>query len=75
MMVAAFLKALFTKQAVDGLKTGTVVALVIKNLPASAGDLIDTGSTPGSGRSPGGGMATHSSILARKIPWTVVGLD
>ena len=36
MMMAVFLKALFTKQAVDGLKTGTVVALVIKNLPASA---------------------------------------
>ena len=48
MMMAVFLKALFTKQAVDGLKTGTVVALVMKNLPASAGDLKDTGSTPGS---------------------------
>ena len=33
----------------------------------SAGDL---GSTPGSGRSPGEGMAIHSSILAWKIPWT-----
>ena len=30
----------------------------------------DVGSTPGSGRSPGEGMATHSSILACKIPWT-----
>ena len=27
-------------------------------------------SIPGSGRSPGGGMATHSSILAWRIPWT-----
>ena len=26
--------------------------------------------TPGSGRSPGDEMATHSSILAWKIPWT-----
>ena len=25
---------------------------------------------PGSGRSPGEGMATHSSILAWRIPWT-----
>ena len=25
---------------------------------------------PGWGRSPGEGMATHSSILAWKIPWT-----
>ena len=29
--------------------------LVVKNLPANAGDLRDAGSTPGSGRSPGGG--------------------
>ena len=29
--------------------------LVIKNLPASAGDVRDTGSIPGSGRSPGEG--------------------
>ena len=28
---------------------------VVKNLPASAGDVKDTGSVPGSGRSPGGG--------------------
>ena len=29
--------------------------LVVKNLPASAGDVRDRGSIPGSGRSPGGG--------------------
>ena len=28
------------------------------------------GSTSGSGRSPGEGKATHSSILAWRIPWT-----
>ena len=28
---------------------------VVKNLPASAGDVIDTGSVPGLGRSPGEG--------------------
>ena len=28
------------------------------------------GSIPGLGRSPGGGMATHSNILAWRIPWT-----
>ena len=27
------------------------------------------GLIPGSGRSPGEGMATHSSILAWRIPW------
>ena len=29
--------------------------LVVKNLPASAGDIRETGSVPGLGRSPGGG--------------------
>ena len=31
------------------------MALVVKNLPASVGDVRDPGSVPGSGRSPGGG--------------------
>ena len=31
------------------------MALVVKNPPANVGDLRDTGSIPGSGRSPGGG--------------------
>jgi len=31
------------------------VALVVKNLPANAGDIRDAGLIPGSGRSPGGG--------------------
>ena len=31
------------------------VALVVKNLPANAGDVRDTSSIPGLGRSPGGG--------------------
>ena len=39
----------------------------VKNLPANAGDM---GSIPGLGRSPEAGMATHSSILAWRIPWT-----
>ena len=37
----------------------------------SAYNVGDPGSIPGSGTSPGeGGMATHSSILAWRIPWT-----
>ena len=40
------------------------VLLVVKNPPANAEDKRDTGSIPGLGRSPGGGMAIHSSILA-----------
>ena len=46
------------------------VALVEKNPPASAGEIRDTGSIPGSGLSPGGGPGNHSSILAWRIPWT-----
>ena len=34
-----------------------------------AGDVRDMSSIPGFRRSPGGGMATHSSILACRIPW------
>ena len=41
-----------------------------KESACDAGDARDEGSTPGSGRSPGESMATHSSILARRIPWT-----
>ena len=44
------------------------LVLVVKNLPANAGDIRDTESIPGWGRSPGGGNATHSSILAWRIP-------
>ena len=44
------------------------VLLVVKNPPANAEDKRDTGSIPGLGRSPGGGMAIHSSILAWRIP-------
>ena len=43
--------------------------LVIKNPPANSGDIGDTGLIPGMGRSPGG-MATHSSILAWRLPQT-----
>ena len=43
---------------------------MVKNPPASAEDLRDMGSIPGLGRSPGEGQATHSSILAWRIPWT-----
>ena len=44
--------------------------LVVKNTPANAGDVRDMGSTPGLGKFPEEGMATHSSILAWVIPLT-----
>ena len=43
--------------------------LVGKSPPASARDLRDMGSIPELGRAPGEEMATHSSILAWRIPW------
>ena len=43
---------------------------MVKNPPASAGDVRDAGLTPRSGRSPGEGNGTHSSTLAWRIPWT-----
>ena len=46
------------------------MVLVVKNPPANAGDARDAGSIPGSGRSLGEGMATHSSILAWRMSWT-----
>ena len=48
----------------------SLVALVIKNLLANAGDIKEVGSIPVLGRSPEEGKATHSSIVARRIPWT-----
>ena len=46
------------------------MALVVKNPPASAGDIRDSGLIPGSEDPLEEGMATHSSVLAWRIPWT-----
>ena len=43
---------------------------MVKNLPANAGDIRDTGLILGLRRRPGLEMATHSSILACEMPWT-----
>ena len=40
----------------------------MKNPPANAGDIRDTGSIPGSGGPPGGGTGSQYSFW--KIPWT-----
>ena len=45
------------------------MVLVVKNPPANVEDIRSTGSIPASGRCPGG-VATHSSILAWRIPGT-----
>ena len=47
------------------------LALVVKNLPAKAGDIKRPGVQSLGGEDPlEEGMATHSSILALRIPWT-----
>ena len=43
---------------------------MVKNPPANAGAIRDVALILWSGRSPGGGNGTHSSILAWEIPWT-----
>jgi len=57
---------LFYKHAVV-YKIGSPGGAVVKNLPPNAGDTV---LIPGSGRSRGIGMETHSSMLSWKIPWT-----
>ena len=46
------------------------VMLVVKNLPANAGDIRDVGSIPGPGRSPGGGHVNPLQYSCLRIPWT-----
>ena len=43
---------------------------MVKKLPATAEDAGDEVLVPGLGRSHRGGMATDSSVLAFRIPWT-----
>ena len=46
------------------------MALAVKNLPANAGDMRDVGLIPEQEDPLEEGMATHSSIVAWRIPWT-----
>ena len=43
---------------------------VVKNPPANAGDTGDTGSIPGSGRSPGEANGNRFQYSCWEIPWT-----
>ena len=43
---------------------------MVKNPPANAGDIRDTGSIPRSGNPLKESMAAHSRILAWRVPWT-----
>ena len=46
---------LYILYAINNIIWTSWVVLVVKNLPANAGDIRDAGSIPGSGRSPGEG--------------------
>ena len=46
------------------------MVLVVKNSRANAGEIRDVSLIPGLGRSLEKEMATHSSILAWRTPWT-----
>ena len=54
------------------------MAVVVKSLPANAGDLRDAGSTPGLGRSPGGGhgdplhYSCQENPMDREAWWAMV---
>ena len=46
------------------------MVLVVKNFLANAGDIRDAGSIPGTGNLLEQGLATYSSVLAWRVPWT-----
>ena len=54
------------------------MALVVKNLPASTGEVKDAGSVRGSGRSPGGGngnllqYSCLNNLMDRGAWWVIV---
>ena len=48
------------------------MVLVVEDLPANAGDIKDMGLIPGQEDPLEEGMATYSSILVWRIPWTEV---
>ena len=54
----------------DSAPRASQVLLVVKNLPANAGDVRDASSIPVWEDPLEEGMATYSSILGWKIPWT-----
>ena len=62
----------------DGIGCASQVALVVKNLHASAGDARDAGSIPGLGRSPGvvnGNPLQYSCLensMGRGAWWSIV---
>ena len=67
MLVFWIIKSRFLSILLPNQKKGFPDGSVVQNPPANAGD---KGSISGSGRSLEKEMATHSNILAWRIPWT-----
>ena len=74
-MFSGWLPSLFYSSVLVRVFQGS---LVVKNLPANAGDLRDEGSIPGSGRFPGGGHGNpiqYSCLekpMGRIVWWALV---
>ena len=51
---------------ISSCKLASQVVLAVKNLPANAGDIRDSGLIPGSGRSPGGGHGNPLQYSCRE---------
>ena len=58
----------YSKDNINKTWTNLNVALVVKNLPASAGDVRNGGSVPELGRSPGGGHGKPLQYSCWRIP-------
>ena len=50
------------------MEPGSQMVLVVKNLPASAGDIRDAGLIPGLGKSPGGGRGNRLQYSCLENP-------
>ena len=61
--------SIFLNASIFNVCWASLVAQLVKSLPANTGGTRDVGLIPGSGRFLEKEMATHSSILAWKIPW------
>ena len=64
------LQKIFKCQVCIERQRASQVAVVVKKLAASAGDIRDTGSIPGLGRSPRGGHSNPPWYSCWGIPWT-----
>ena len=69
-MLLVFPDVLHNRVNVVHLLNGKLVVVVIKNLPANAGNVINAGSILDQEEPLEEGMAMHPSIHAWRIPWT-----